>query len=216
VDKTDFPDSFFDLVLSNEALSHYRDIDGFLHEASRLLKPGGILLIADGNNGANRHIVRHTRAIWDRFENGPAGEIDGHYVKQPYVEMRAEMIRRAYPDLGEEIVRELAWRTSGMVRDQILHHVARYLQHGEMPTAFYRGDRCPVNPESGIVLERLLHPAELARHIETFGFRARYYAYFGGAGGNLLVRWVNSIGQVLSPITLPWARAFRIVAVRQG
>lgn len=67
---------------------------------------------------------------------------------------------------------------------------------------------------TGVVIERLFHPAELVRHIETFGFRARCFAAVGGA----LPRWLvpaNLVLQSLTPITLPIARAFRIIAIRQ-
>lgn len=215
VDNTGFPSKVFDMVLSNEAISHYQDVDAFLREAARVLKVGGVLIIADGNNGANPWVVRHTRQIWERFENGPPGEIDGHQVIQPYVEMRAEIIQQAYPDLPKELVQELARRTSGMTREQIVQVVDHYCQTGEMPAMFYHSDCCPVNPKSGIVLERLFHPAELARRVETFGFRARYYAYFGGAGGNPLLRLINAIGMTLSPLTVGLARGYRIVAVRK-
>ncbi len=216
VDHTSFPDGYFDLVLSNESISHYADVEAFLREAARLLKPGGVLLIADGNNGANPRITRHTHQLWARFENGPPGEVEGHQVKVPYVAMRAEIIQQAYPDLDPEQVQELARRTSYLAREQILQAVERYRTTGELPGSFYQPGTCPVNPQSGAVMERLFHPLQLARDIESFGFRARAYAYFGGAGGNPLVRTVNWIGMQLTPFTLRWARSFRIVAYRRG
>lgn len=44
----------FDILFSVEAVSHYLHVKGFLAEAARVLKPGGLLLISDGNNRANR------------------------------------------------------------------------------------------------------------------------------------------------------------------
>lgn len=41
VEQVPYPDNFFDLVLSNEAISHYHDVDGFLRESARVLKPVG-------------------------------------------------------------------------------------------------------------------------------------------------------------------------------
>jgi 2-polyprenyl-3-methyl-5-hydroxy-6-metoxy-1,4-benzoquinol methylase len=211
-----FPSRSFDMILSNESISHYPDVDAFLREAARLLKPGGVLLIADGNNGANRRLAAHTRELWLRFENGPPGPFNGHRVKQPYVAMRAEIIQEACPQLNEAQVQELARRTSRMTREQILQVVQRYLQSGELPQSIYEPTECPVHPLTGAVLERLFDPAQLARQIERFGFRARHYAYLGGAGGNPLVRLANAIGMALTPLTLRWAHSFRIVAVRTG
>jgi ubiquinone/menaquinone biosynthesis C-methylase UbiE len=44
-----FPDATFDVVYSNEFVSHVRDIDETLKEQIKVLKRGGILLIMDGN-----------------------------------------------------------------------------------------------------------------------------------------------------------------------
>ncbi|GBC91664.1 2-methyl-6-phytyl-1,4-hydroquinone methyltransferase [bacterium HR15] len=215
-ERLDFPAASFDMILSNEAISHYHDVDAFLAEAARLLKPGGVLLIADGNNAVNPRLAAHTRELWLRFENGPAGPFDGHRVKKPYVEMRAEIIQEAFPQLDESQVQELARRTSRMTREQILQAVQSYLETGVLPDSIYAPVECPVNPLTGAVLERLFHPAQLAKQIERFGFRASHYAYLGGAGGNPLVRLANTLGMALTPLTLRWARSFRIVAVRTG
>lgn len=214
VDKMPYPDCSFDMVLSNEAISHYSDVDGFLREAARVLRPNGVLIIADGNNGANPHIVAHTHRLWERYENGPAGKVDGHVVRTPYLEMRVQIIRGVAPTLEESVAIELARRTSGMTRDKILEWLYKYQKTGELPSSWYHYGKCPRNPETGAVMEQLFHPRDLAAHIERFGFRARYYAYFGGAGGHSVVRLINTIGERFSPLTIRWARAYRIVAVR--
>lgn len=215
VDDVPYPDRFFDMVLSNEAISHYSDVDAFLRESARVLKPGGVLIIVDGNNGANPRTRKSTVQLWERYENGPAGEFEGHLVQTPYVEMRAMMVREAAPELSEATVLEIARATSGMIYPEIVHQVEQYLKTGRFPNSYYQRGRCPRNPQSGAVMEQLFHPAELASHVERFGFRARYYAHFGGSSGNPLVRLINAVARPLTPITVRWARGFRIVAWRQ-
>jgi len=215
LEEVDYEPASFDMILSNEAISHYPDVDEFLKRAARWLKRGGALIIADGNNAANSQLAAYTRQIWLRFENGPAGEFKGHTILKPYVEQRAEIIQQAYPDLPAATVQVLAQRTSLMTRLTILQAVERYLKTGELPNSLYDPTQCPVNPYSGAVIERLFHPLELARHIERFGFRARAYAYFGGAGGNPAVRLANALLMRLTPLSLRWAKSFRVVAIRQ-
>jgi acetyltransferase-like isoleucine patch superfamily enzyme/ubiquinone/menaquinone biosynthesis C-methylase UbiE len=53
VDQLPYEEGSFDLVLSVEAISHYRDVDAFIREAARVLHPGGVLLIHDHNNARN-------------------------------------------------------------------------------------------------------------------------------------------------------------------
>jgi 2-polyprenyl-3-methyl-5-hydroxy-6-metoxy-1,4-benzoquinol methylase len=214
LEEADYPHGAFDMILSNEAISHYPSVERFLERAAQWLRTGGVLIIADGNNGANPALAHKTRQIWERFENGPAGKFEGHTILQPYRELREAIIRECAPDLDAQIIAELARRTSGMTQPAILDAVRHYRATGEMPNARFTGETCPVNPYSGAVIERLFNPLELARQIESYGFRARAYAYFGGAKGNPLVRMANAILMALTPLSIRWANSFRIVAVR--
>lgn len=215
LEEATFEPESFDMVLSNEAISHYPDVELFFKKAYQWLRPGGVLIIADGNNGANPRLVRFTREVWRRFEQGPPGTIGAHCIERPYVEMRAEIIRQTYPDLEQSVVRQLAERTSGMTKEAILQAVAHYLRTGELPQSIFDGTQCPVNPYSGAVIERLFHPLRLAQELQRFGFRAQAYAYFGGAGGNPLVRIANALLQAMTPLSVRWAPSFRIVAYKQ-
>ncbi len=47
VDKLDFQDNTFDLVFSILSLHHYDSPRGFFNEASRILKPSGVLYLSD-------------------------------------------------------------------------------------------------------------------------------------------------------------------------
>ncbi len=213
VEDTGFPDETFDLVLSNEAISHYRDVDAFLKEARRVLKPGGVLLVADGNNGANYFYMRVLKEYWRRIEMGPSGETKIHPIRHTYLQMREEIIREAFPALDAATIHELALCTSGMTQPAIVEAVSRFLQTGEKPDARYQG-QCPVNPRTGTYAEYSFDPRDLARQIERHGFTSRYYAYLGGAGGNPLVRALNRVVTALSPVSILFTRGFRIVAIR--
>lgn len=214
VTDTGIADRSVDMVLSNEAISHYDDLHGFLREAARVLVPNGVLIIADGNNGSNPWIARFTQEVWNRFENGPVGEVHGHRVTEPYVQTRKRIIQSIASDLPPDTVEKLAQNTFGMIEEQIVETVRKYRQTGAMPDSRFAPGKVPRNPESGAYIERLFKPAELARYISQFGFEVRYYAYFGGAKGNPLIRAANAVGMALTPLSMPLARAFRIVAKR--
>ena len=70
-----YADGSFDLVLSVEAISHYRDVGAFIGEAARVLRTGGTLLLSDGNNGRNPRIRRATHALWEEFETGKPSKL---------------------------------------------------------------------------------------------------------------------------------------------
>ena len=78
-----------------------------------------------------------------------------------------------------------------MSRDEILAAVRDYEAGGARPASFFTGKDAPVDPNSGVVVERLFDPYELADRISASGFSVRVAGYWGGAGGNRLVGLAN-------------------------
>ena len=206
------PDRSVDVVMSIEAISHYYDVEHFFDECARVLRPGGHLVISDGNNGANPRIRRETEELWERFEHGPMGPCGDHDVPEPMVSRRTRVIRAAFPALASDVVSTLAERTSGMDRAAIVEAVSAHLAGGPMPDAPYRRGQCPREPEWGYYLEQLFDPRDLAHRLERRGFKARALPHFGGASNDL----VNTVNGVLRRFpTYRWARAYRVVAERR-
>ncbi len=215
VSQSGYPEESFDFILCNEALSHYYDYTGFLREARRILKPGGILFISDANNGANPYLAWRTRRLWERFEIGPPGRVFFSTVSETYQDKRARIIQQIMNDLAPETVNFLARLTSGYTREQLIQACQNYLHYGVVPNSIYRFGVTPVDPDSGNYQERLIHPFGLVRQLTQNGFRARVYTYFGGAGGNKTILLINQIIQNTSPWSLPIGRAIKVVAVKK-
>jgi SAM-dependent methyltransferase len=210
-----YGDGEFDIVLSIEAISHYLDVEGFVGEAARVLRPGGVMVIADGNNGLNRSIRNMTHAIWDAFESGPDGtELHGHTVGVSYRTKRARILAERVPQIGDADRERLAERTAGMVEAEVVMAGERFAAAGELPEPALRPGEVPVSPE-GQVIERLFDPYELARQIDAAGFESHVYGYWGGAQGNPALRAANTVLQSISRATIYTARSFRIVSVRR-
>lgn len=124
------------------------------------------------------------------------------------------MIRASAPHLPDDVVEQMARRTSYMHKEEVLQAVKNYLATGQLPNSTFDRNRCPVNPLSGAYMEHMFYPPMLARQIEGYGFRARYYSALGGA----VPAWLAPLDRMfraLTPLSLPLARAFRIAAVRQ-
>lgn len=211
-----YEDGEFDFLLSIEAISHYLDVSGFVTEAARVLKPGGVMVIADGNNGLNPSIRRMTHAIWQAFESGPDGtEVHGHTVGASYRTKRARILAERVPAVAAPDRERLAERTAGMVEADVVAAGERFAASGELPEPALRPGEVPVSPE-GQVIERLFDPYELAREIDEAGFESRVYGYWGGAQGNPALRAANAALQRASRATIYTARSFRVVSVRRG
>lgn len=203
------PAESVDLVLCIEAISHYYDVDGFLDECARVLRPGGWVVISDGNNGANPRVRTQTLELWERFEHGPMGMFGEHEVPEPMVSRRERVIRDRFPSLAPKVVSALAECTSGMDRAQIVEVVGAHLAGGPPPESRYRRGQCPREPEWGYYLEQLFDPRDLAVRLTRRGFTARALPHFGGAANEL----VNTANRVLRRLpTFRWARAYRVAA----
>lgn len=201
-----------DLLLSIEAISHYHDVDAFLDECARVVRPGGHLLISDGNNGANPGLRRFTVDLWERYELGPAGRFGDREVGDSMLDRRHQIIAATFPGLPSERVRALAEGTSGMVRDEIVRAVQEHLAGGPAPAKRYRRGELPRDPLHGYVLEALFDPPELAARLARRGFEAHAVPHYGGARNDLLLAADRVLRQLPG---FRFARAFRVVARRR-
>lgn len=216
-DVSDMPyeDGEFDVLLSIEAISHYIDVPKFLEEAARVVKPGGHLVVSDGNNELNPAIKRKTHAIWNAFENGPSGtEVHGHTVGSSYRDRRRGILADRFPSISAADLDELARLTAGMVEDEIVAAGERFERDGVRPQPKIGPGDVPVSPE-GQAMERLFDPFKLARQIEDAGFKAKVHGYWGGAQGKRWLRTANALLDRGSRATIYTAPSFRIVAVRR-
>src|SRR5512143_3634666 len=68
-----FPSESFDGVMANCVISHVRDLKGFLREAHRLLRPGGIFFLSDENNSLYLPARARRRRGWRSMEAEPRG-----------------------------------------------------------------------------------------------------------------------------------------------
>jgi SAM-dependent methyltransferase len=215
VSELPYEDKSFDVVLSIEAISHYRDVGAFIAEVARVLRTGGTLLIRDGNNARNPRVRRETKALWEEFETGrPSALGEKHERQGSYRLRREEIIRAAFPEADDAQVVDLVSRTAFMNRAQIVAAIREYRAGGARPASFYDASDAPVDPNSDAVIERLFDPYQLADRIRAAGFATRVAGYWGGAGGNPLVRLANGTLARMSRIAIASAPSFMIAARR--
>ncbi len=205
-----------DFIYCNEALSHFLDPSAFLAEAARTLRPGGILFIADGNNGANPRTAAEVREVWRRFEEGPPVEdFHGHRIETPYRDQRRSLIAAALPGLGPAVLDRLAWGTFGLHGAAVTERARELLAGGTLPTDPPEVTTCPVDPVKGDHIENLIHPEAMREELEGLGFSVRVAAHFGGARSPLIAA-ANRVLRAATPLTLPMARSVKIVATRRS
>ncbi|HEU4334421.1 MAG TPA: class I SAM-dependent methyltransferase [Candidatus Eisenbacteria bacterium] len=142
----EFPGGSFDGVMTNCVISHVRDLEGFLAETHRLLRPGGIFFLSDENNSLFLPARGRRRRGWRSMEREPDG---------PYFAARRAMISAAYPKLGGNQLEEATRVTRGFWGEQVAAAVGEFLERGRVsktPEFPYR------DPRDGQYPERELNP----------------------------------------------------------
>lgn len=90
-DRIPFPDQIFDIITVCVALHHFPDIRAFAAEAARLLKPGGLLYIAEG------HLPLIIRQMFNPFVRlSKSGDVKVYSPKE---------IERAFASFGFQMIR---------------------------------------------------------------------------------------------------------------
>lgn len=171
------PSDTVDLVFVNEVISHVNPmyLPNLYLEIGRILRPGGYVLISDGNNIANADCRLDLVNVYDAWENGPAGRKTGRdVVEEPFIDIRGRIIRERLPSLSAEKIDYLARNTAGLFGDHFLQVVDRYAAGGEFTERPYRRGICPTNPlDGGTVMEFGFHPRQVELELAVFGIDAR-------------------------------------------
>jgi ubiquinone/menaquinone biosynthesis C-methylase UbiE len=214
--KLPYPDNTFDFLISVEAISHYRNVEGFFNEAHRVLKRGGMLIVSDANNGANPFIRKKTDDIWERFEFGPPTKsFHGHRIQKSFRDMRREIIVERFPKMKTADVDRLVDNTFAMGSEDIIKAVERFSKDGAMPHSQFKKGVPAFNPVMNDFIERVFDPTHLAKQLRQIGFNVKTFAHFGGAGKRDLVGVANSFLRMFSPLTIYAARVYKIVATKK-
>jgi len=203
------------LVYCTEAISHFHDWEAFLAEAARVLQPGGRLLIADGNNAANPRVKRHILDFWEESETGPftAGRF-APGKNLPYLFRRWMIIRRHFPEAGDDDVFQLGLRTAGLGGESLLEACRSHLGGGAPPDWVYRRGMSQRRPEDGQRNEEPLDPRQLVARLERLGFRAKARAHFG-YGRSPLLPMINAVSAQLGVLPLTLADRFLVIATKR-
>ena len=200
-----YPDESFDAVLSVEAISHYRDVEAAVSEIHRVLRPGGIAAISDGNNESlqSPYPAEDTPSL-DAFELGAAsGEVHGHVVTHNYRAEREQFIRERFPLVPSE---RMSRDTFGMTFSEIEEACSLYEREKVFPGSVYDRTEVPVNPADGQVIERLFDPYLLGKRLAQLGFDVRVSGHWGGASGRRVLRVANRVLSRMSRLTIYSAR----------
>ncbi len=142
----EFPSGSFDGVMANCVISHVRDLEGFLSEAHRLLRPGGVFFLSDENNSLYLPARSRRRKGWNDMEREPDG---------PYFAARRALVAEQAPRLDEARLLEAVRQTRGLWGPRLSEGIREFQAKGRIsivPEFRYR------DPRDGQYPERELDP----------------------------------------------------------
>ena len=174
----DFAPNSFDGVYSFEAIEHVHDLDLMFDNCIRVLKPGGILMIANDSNALNAELRDATFKMWEERDRSvdhaqflkTVRPVE-HAAAEPYAVMRENMVRQANPSLTDDVVARIVKATAGLTRTEIFPIARDYSANNQLPER--PALRWCRNPETGEYAERLLDPHELVDMLRQRGMKVR-------------------------------------------
>ena len=177
-----FPSGSFDGIMTNCVISHVRDLEGFLAETSRLLKPGGVFFLSDENNSLYLPARPRRHRGWRDMEAEPEG---------PWFAARMATIGEHFPQITGNELRDSARITRGLVGKDILDAVREYRESRRLPVKpkfLYR------HPIDGQYPERELNPYWLMRKFQGAGLHPELLpAFFSRGIENNPRQWVKDV-----------------------
>lgn len=175
--KIEYPGEYFDVIIANETFSHVKEMEGSIHEAHRVLKPGGTFLIRDGNNSLFILGKIKRRRFWRTIEQGP---VDPSWfrstdIQLPYLVIRQQMILDKFPKMDPVKIDFLSRATAGMFGEDIFKAVEDFEKKRKIPNKPMFPYR---NPITGEYPEKEINPITLKHMLEKKGFEVSFTSHF--------------------------------------
>ncbi|MCU1247127.1 MAG: Methyltransferase type 11 [Edaphobacter sp.] len=202
-----FSDAVFDGVLMKDTASHLPANTRCYAEVLRVLRPGGSLLIVDDRNILNPWTRWRTKTLWRRTDFGSPQQAARLGLKCNLSELRLGYIKDHFPELSDQESHTLAIETRGLLNSQIAEFIAARRGGSKPPQ---RLAEC-INPENGMVQERLLNPFRLAHELQAMGFQTNMLPPLDWRAESSPLR---SFGQMLWPIPIMSTAHFQVLATR--
>ena len=186
-----------DGIGSYDVLEHIYDVDDFCRKLHLLSHEGTIMMHASGANVFFYPYVESASRKHIEAEVKDSEEKWGHKKRDcllAYSKERGKIIREYCPNLSQSVIERMVTNTRGLMRDDILKCLDRYIECKEFPELIeHPTNTC--DPYTGNWAEHLFNPYHLRETLSFNGFDAKVLPRYWGNGRNF---WENTIARILN------------------
>lgn len=213
-----YPDEEFEVIIANDVLSHVRDLDGFLKEAGRLLKPMGRFYVYDNNNKLFLPNIFRYRKLWNKLEKGPTDTIAfrGTDEQLSFEEMRKRMILELEPECDPVHLEYLVKKTAGMYGEEIQSSVLEFGQRGKIKNQKSFKYR---NPKTGEFPEKPINPFLVSKALRSKGFFCQalptFFSVKPSGFKGIMKKELGLIFKLIPTLSFVMAPSFRILGLKR-
>jgi 2-polyprenyl-3-methyl-5-hydroxy-6-metoxy-1,4-benzoquinol methylase len=179
-----------DIMVSQDVLEHIYNIDAFCRELPRLSNQGTIMVHATGANSFFYPCLELTKRTQIKVETKDRDKQWGHKDRDSlmsYFGERKKIIGTYAPSLNNAEIEQLARKTRGLNRSDILMSADRYLQTNQFPIELQH----PTNtcdPYTGNWAEHLMNPDYVLEAFSFNGFDSQVLPVYWYNRGNNTMR----------------------------
>lgn len=162
-----------DAIIATDVIEHIYNLNDFF-TTLQSINPEIISVFTTGSNPENYFKVKKLQRLQlkDEYEGGTPDDfiLFGHQSHKAYFEIRKEIIRGVLKNEADNIVNQMASKTRGLDKKDILSAIEVYLQTGMLPKEpIHKFNTC--NPETGSWTERIINLNEYKSIYQTCNFR---------------------------------------------
>jgi len=161
-----------DAIIATDVIEHIYNLNDFF-ATLKSINPNIISVFTTGSNPENYFKVKKLRQLQfkDEFEGGSPDDFKlfGHETHKPYLEIRKVIISELLRNEDDNLVNQLATRTRGLQKKDILTAIEIYQKTGNLPNQpLDKFNTC--HPETGSWTERILSINDFKSTFQFYGF----------------------------------------------
>ncbi len=198
-------------IAGTDVIEHIYSLPSFFRELAHY-NPSIVSVFTTASNCSNPFIVRRLKKLQLHDELLGLTEINAQSkaTHHSYLQMRKDIIRAAFPHLGETAVALLSEKTRGMIRADIIKAVEFFVSNGKEPAALpHPSNTC--DPYTGSWTENLVTIKEYEKLYTENKFTLEVKTGFYNQWGKTVLKnilafnmnlYVNIWGKILAPFII--------------